>query len=124
MNCSYSPSTDLISISNVHHKKKWQECGYCINTIHLYPKSMHTVPLNIPSLLESRYAGNCVLVLPMLYYTCFLCITGLGMGLRRSVVGMATILAPLWTGSTITMPYIMLGVMLALLLLSLVSRIV
>ena len=87
---------------------------------------MHTVPLNIPSLLESRYV--CwklrVGVTDVILHMFSLCITGLGMGLRRSVVGMATILAPLWTGSTITMPYIMLGVMLALLLLSLVSRIV
>ncbi|XP_052819940.1 uncharacterized protein LOC128245752 [Mya arenaria] len=44
---------------------------------------------------------------------------GLSMGLRRSVVGMATILGPLWAGSAITRPYIMFGVMLALLALSL-----
>ncbi|XP_052238911.1 uncharacterized protein LOC127850141 isoform X1 [Dreissena polymorpha] len=43
---------------------------------------------------------------------------GLSMGLRRSVVGIATILAPLWAGSTISLPYVMFGVMLGLLLMS------
>ncbi|KAL4220986.1 hypothetical protein ACF0H5_019251 [Mactra antiquata] len=45
---------------------------------------------------------------------------GLSMGLRRSVIGLATILGPLWAGSTITMPYIMFGAMLGLLAISLV----
>lgn len=45
---------------------------------------------------------------------------GLSMGIRRSVVGMATIIAPLWAGSALSWPYVMFGVMLGLLLLSLV----
>ncbi|XP_041378290.1 uncharacterized protein LOC121390524 [Gigantopelta aegis] len=45
---------------------------------------------------------------------------GLGQGIRRSFIGIATILAPLWSGSTFDMPYVMVGVMLALIGLSLV----
>ncbi|XP_033724859.1 major facilitator superfamily domain-containing protein 8-like [Pecten maximus] len=45
---------------------------------------------------------------------------GLSQGLRRIVVGSGTILGPLWTGSTLTWPYIMLGVMLGLLVMSMV----
>ncbi|XP_069112864.1 major facilitator superfamily domain-containing protein 8-like [Argopecten irradians] len=45
---------------------------------------------------------------------------GLSQGLRRVVVGCGTILGPLWTGSTLTWPYIMLGVMLGLLVMSMV----
>ena len=43
------------------------------------------------------------------------------MGLRRSVVGIATIMGPLWAGSAIHWPYIMFGVMTGLLVMSLVS---
>ena len=52
--------------------------------------------------------------------TCFLSL-GLGQGIRRSFIGIATILAPLWAGSTFDMPYVMVGVMLVLVGLSLVS---
>ena len=44
------------------------------------------------------------------------------MGLRRSVVGMATIMGPLWAGAAIPWPYVMFGVMTGLLLMSLVSN--
>lgn len=44
---------------------------------------------------------------------------GLSQGLRRVVVGMGTIIGPLWTGSALSWPYIMLGVMLGLLIMSL-----
>ncbi|KAK3599587.1 hypothetical protein CHS0354_035826 [Potamilus streckersoni] len=44
---------------------------------------------------------------------------GLSQGFRRTVVGMATILAPLWAGSTLPWPYVMFGVMLGLLCISL-----
>ncbi|KAL3862004.1 hypothetical protein ACJMK2_008010 [Sinanodonta woodiana] len=44
---------------------------------------------------------------------------GLSQGFRRTVVGMATILAPLWAGSTLPWPYVMFGVMLGLLCMSL-----
>ncbi|XP_045161310.2 uncharacterized protein LOC123526283 [Mercenaria mercenaria] len=49
---------------------------------------------------------------------------GLSMGLRRSVVGLATILAPLWASSTLTMPYLMFGAMLGLLGISLVMLVI
>ncbi|OWF44852.1 major facilitator superfamily domain-containing protein 8-like [Mizuhopecten yessoensis] len=45
---------------------------------------------------------------------------GLSQGLRRIVVGCGMILGPLWTGSALSWPYIMLGVMLGLLVMSLV----
>ncbi|CAG2213333.1 CLN7 [Mytilus edulis] len=42
-------------------------------------------------------------------------IQGLSQGLRRTTVGLSTILAPLWAGSTLRWPYLMFGVMLSLL---------
>ncbi|XP_052083104.1 major facilitator superfamily domain-containing protein 8-like isoform X3 [Mytilus californianus] len=42
-------------------------------------------------------------------------IQGLSQGLRRTTVGLSTIIAPLWAGSTLRWPYLMFGVMLSLL---------
>ena len=42
------------------------------------------------------------------------------MGLRRSVVGLATIFGPLWAGAAIPWPYVMFSVMTGLLVMSLV----
>lgn len=44
---------------------------------------------------------------------------GLSQGIRRSVVGISCILAPLWAGSTIDKPYLMFGVMIGLLIMAL-----
>lgn len=44
---------------------------------------------------------------------------GLSQGIRRSVVGVSCIIAPLWAGSTLDKPYIMFGVMIGLLVMSL-----
>ncbi|XP_062580382.1 major facilitator superfamily domain-containing protein 8-like [Saccostrea cucullata] len=44
---------------------------------------------------------------------------GLSQGIRRSVVGISCIIAPLWAGSTIDKPYLMFGVMIGLLAMAL-----
>ncbi|XP_067659424.1 uncharacterized protein [Haliotis asinina] len=43
---------------------------------------------------------------------------GLSQGIRRSVTGLGTIMAPLWAGSTVTMLYVGIGVLVALLFIS------
>ncbi|XP_046564519.1 major facilitator superfamily domain-containing protein 8-like [Haliotis rubra] len=43
---------------------------------------------------------------------------GLSQGVRRSVTGLGTIMAPLWAGSTVSMLYVGIGVLVALLLIS------
>jgi ceroid-lipofuscinosis MFS transporter 7 len=45
---------------------------------------------------------------------------GLSQGIRRSVVGISCIIAPLWAGSTLDRLYIMFGVMIGLMVMSLV----
>ncbi|XP_064611794.1 uncharacterized protein LOC135475784 [Liolophura sinensis] len=45
---------------------------------------------------------------------------GFSQGLRRSVSGVATIMGPLWAGSALPWPYIMLGVMLGLITVALI----
>ncbi|XP_055864547.1 uncharacterized protein LOC106067077 [Biomphalaria glabrata] len=45
---------------------------------------------------------------------------GLSQGLRRGVVGLGTIIAPLWGSSAVNQPYVLLGVLVALQALSLV----
>lgn len=49
---------------------------------------------------------------------------GLSQGIRRSVVGVSCILAPLWAGSTIDKPYLMFGVMIGLLVMALTMLII
>ncbi|KAK3105185.1 hypothetical protein FSP39_019216, partial [Pinctada imbricata] len=46
---------------------------------------------------------------------------GLSQGIRRSIVGLSAILAPLWAGSTIDIPYVMFGVNIGLISMSVVS---
>lgn len=47
-------------------------------------------------------------------------IAGTAQGMRRTVAGVAAIIGPLWAGALLDMPYILNGVMLALMLLTLV----
>ena len=53
----------------------------------------------------------------------YLYFVGLSQGLRRSVVGLAAILAPLWAGSTVDMPYVMFVVNIGLVSMSVVGQI-
>ena len=51
---------------------------------------------------------------------CLLCVPGLSQGLRRAIVSVGTIMAPLWGSSASTKPGLLIGVLVALQGLSLV----
>jgi len=62
MICSYSRSTDLISINDVNHENKQTGVWLLHKHYPFVPTVIQNVSLNLPLFLESRYSRKCVLM--------------------------------------------------------------
>lgn len=90
--------------------------------MYVVPRAYNDTPSeNLPKFVIGIFLD--MLALPFLFicsmslYTKLLPkeIQGLSQGFRRTTVGLSTIIAPLWAGSTLQWPYLMFGVMLSML---------